>query len=70
MNEKTNILAPGQTIIDCGAAPGSWTQVAVQKSNADGKMSDQPQGFVIGVDLLNIYPIEVRSKFKFNFAKC
>lgn len=34
MNERFNILQPGQCVIDCGAAPGSWTQVAVEKTNA------------------------------------
>lgn len=53
------ILAPGQTVIDCGAAPGSWTQVAVTRTNADGKMPKKPKGFVIGIDLLNVYPMEV-----------
>lgn len=59
MNEKANILAPGKTVIDCGAAPGSWTEIAVEKTNSNGKNKRQPTGFVIGLDLLNIYPIEV-----------
>lgn len=54
-----NILAPGKTVIDCGAAPGSWTEIAVEKTNALGKDKRQPTGFVIGLDLLHIYPIEV-----------
>ena len=31
INQKFNILKPGYIVIDCGAAPGSWTQVATQK---------------------------------------
>lgn len=54
-----NILAPGQTVIDCGAAPGSWTEIAVDKTNSHGKNAELPQGFVIGIDKLSIYPIEV-----------
>lgn len=57
MNEKCHFLRPGQVILDCGAAPGSWTQIAAQKSNATGADPSQPQGFVIGIDLLQIYPI-------------
>lgn len=46
-------------IIDCGAAPGSWTQIAVKKSNANGEIANLPTGFVVGIDLLQIYPIKV-----------
>lgn len=59
INDKANIFAPGKTVVDCGAAPGSWTQIAVEKTNATGSDKRQPTGFVIGLDLLNIYPIEV-----------
>lgn len=59
IDQKTKFLAPGQVILDCGAAPGSWTQIAVQKSNANGKISNLPKGFVVGIDLLQIYPIKV-----------
>lgn len=59
INDKANILVPGKTVVDCGAAPGSWTQIAVEKTNANGKDKRHPAGFVIGLDLLNIYPIEV-----------
>lgn len=43
INEKFNILAKGQYIIDLGAAPGGWVQIAL--SHAKG-------GKVIGIDLL------------------
>ncbi|XP_031635911.1 rRNA methyltransferase 2, mitochondrial-like [Contarinia nasturtii] len=58
INEKTKILQPGQTVIDCGASPGSWTEIAVNETNANGKMKNKPKGFVIGIDLLSIHPIE------------
>lgn len=53
------ILQPGQTVIDCGASPGSWTQIAVAETNADGKQKNKPTGFVVGIDLQLIHPIEV-----------
>ncbi len=34
INEKAKILHPGQVVIDCGSAPGSWLQVAVKLTNA------------------------------------
>ncbi|CAK1547295.1 unnamed protein product [Leptosia nina] len=58
MNEKTNILQPGLTVVDLGASPGSWTQVAVQKTNADGSDSAKPKGMVLSIDKLQIFPIK------------
>lgn len=57
MNERFKFFTPGQTVIDCGAAPGSWTQVAVKMTNAHGK-TEQPKGTVVGIDLLPIYPVD------------
>ena len=40
MNEKYNqsiLLGPGAAILECGAAPGAWTQVAAEEVNAHGK---------------------------------
>lgn len=31
LDEKHRLLQPGAVVIDCGAAPGSWTQVAAEK---------------------------------------
>ena len=49
MDERYHLLKPGQKIIDLGAAPGGWSQYAVQKVG--------PKGRVIGIDLLDIDPI-------------
>ncbi|XP_073974193.1 mitochondrial rRNA methyltransferase 2 [Rhodnius prolixus] len=58
IDNKYKLLHPGQCILDCGAAPGSWTQVAVSKSNSDGKGTTKPRGMVIAVDILPILPVE------------
>lgn len=58
MNEKHRILRPGLRVLDCGAAPGAWSQVAVQRVNATGADPSSPVGFVLGVDLLHIHPLE------------
>lgn len=60
IDQKTNLLQPGQVILDAGAAPGSWTQIAVSKTNANGAQPNLPIGFVVSIDLLQIYPIKVR----------
>jgi 23S rRNA (uridine2552-2'-O)-methyltransferase len=58
INKKFNILQPGFYVVDCGAAPGSWTQIAVKLTNANGKMIHQQVGKVIAIDLLPIHHIE------------
>lgn len=58
IDDRFKILSPGQTVVDCGAAPGSWTQVAIQRVNADGHDETQPKGTVIAIDRLQLYPIE------------
>ncbi|KAF6202222.1 hypothetical protein GE061_004620 [Apolygus lucorum] len=58
INERFNILRPGQCVVDIGAAPGSWSQVAVSKTNSLGKDKTRPMGFVVGLDRLALYPVE------------
>lgn len=49
MNEKDHLLKPGMTVVDLGAAPGSWSAFAATKVGANGK--------VIAMDILPIEPI-------------
>ncbi|XP_038675422.1 rRNA methyltransferase 2, mitochondrial [Scyliorhinus canicula] len=58
IDDTHNILRPGISVIDCGAAPGAWSQVAVGRVNATGYDLDVPVGFVLGVDLLHIPPLD------------
>jgi len=52
IDEKYHLLRPGQRVVDLGAAPGGWAQVAARKvGSAAGK------GRVVGIDLLAIEPI-------------
>lgn len=36
IDDKFKILKPGYSVVDCGAAPGAWSQVAVQRVNSAG----------------------------------
>ncbi|XP_052628805.1 rRNA methyltransferase 2, mitochondrial isoform X3 [Harpia harpyja] len=56
IDDKFRILRPGLSVLDCGAAPGAWSQVAVERVNALDPAV--PTGFVLGVDLLRISPLE------------
>ncbi|KAI3359649.1 hypothetical protein L3Q82_014035 [Scortum barcoo] len=36
MDDRFKLLQPGHSVVDCGAAPGAWSQVAVQRVNSAG----------------------------------
>jgi len=46
LDQKFKILHPKQTVLDLGAAPGSWSQFASQQIG--------PEGRVLGVDLTEV----------------
>jgi 23S rRNA (uridine2552-2'-O)-methyltransferase len=53
IDEKYRLFKPGERIVDLGAAPGGWSQVAAAKTHAkDG------HGRVIAIDLLEMEAIE------------
>ncbi|XP_007525168.2 rRNA methyltransferase 2, mitochondrial [Erinaceus europaeus] len=58
LDDKYQLLRPGLRVLDCGAAPGAWSQVAVQRVNAAGADSGAAIGSVLGVDLLHISPLK------------
>src|SRR2546428_9209153 len=49
IDDKEKLLRPGAIVVDLGAAPGGWSQVAAA--------SVKPGGRVIAIDLLKIAPI-------------
>jgi len=49
IDDKYHILKPGQRIVDLGAAPGGWSQIAKRKVGDKGR--------VVGIDLLPIDPL-------------
>jgi len=48
INDRYRLFRPGQTVVDLGFAPGSWSQVAVDLT--------KPNGRVLGVDLIPVQP--------------
>ncbi|XP_054616631.1 rRNA methyltransferase 2, mitochondrial [Dunckerocampus dactyliophorus] len=58
IDDKFRLLQPGCCVVDCGAAPGAWSQVAVHRVNSAGTDSKLPSGTVIGIDLLNMHPLD------------
>tara|TARA_Y100001960_G_C14562125_1_gene771317 strand:+ start:300 stop:983 length:684 start_codon:yes stop_codon:yes gene_type:complete len=56
LDDQFHFLKPGGKIIDIGAAPGGWTQVAVTRTNSDASAKG-PIGKVVSIDLLDMEPI-------------
>ncbi len=48
INDKFKLIKRGATVVDLGAAPGGWLQVAKEVSG----------GFVLGIDIQKIAPLE------------
>jgi 23S rRNA (uridine2552-2'-O)-methyltransferase len=53
LDDKHKLLKPGERIIDLGAAPGGWSQVAAARVGPR-----EGRGRVIAIDLLEMDPIE------------
>ena len=52
LQQRYRLLRPGDAVVDLGAAPGGWLQVAANIVGQNGR--------VIGVDLQNIQPFQQR----------
>ncbi len=49
INERDHLLKPGMTVVDLGAAPGSWSQVAADIVGSKGR--------VVALDILPMDPL-------------
>ena len=50
IQRRSKLFRKGDTVLDLGAAPGGWSQVALDMVGPDGR--------VIGIDLAHITPLE------------
>jgi 23S rRNA (uridine2552-2'-O)-methyltransferase len=62
IDDKERLLKPGKRVVDLGAAPGGWSQIAAERVKAvDGK------GQVVAIDLLDMEPIAGVEFIKLDF---
>ena len=52
IEDKFHILKPGGKVVDLGAAPGGWSQIAAKRVGAAER-----RGRVVGIDLLPMDPV-------------
>jgi len=60
IDERDRILGPGMLVVDLGAAPGGWSQVAAKRVG--------PKGTVVAIDLLPVEPISGVTILQADFA--
>jgi len=53
LDDRYGLLKPGAVVVDLGAAPGGWTQIAAERVRA----ADARGGRVIAIDLLAMDPV-------------
>jgi 23S rRNA (uridine2552-2'-O)-methyltransferase len=53
LDDRFDFLAPGARVVDLGAAPGGWSQVAVERVKAGSPRG----GRVVGIDILEWDPV-------------
>jgi len=59
LDERFGLLKPGMRVLDLGAAPGGWTQVAVRGVGETGR--------VVGIDVLEMDPIPGATLLQLDF---
>ncbi len=60
IDQQDRIFRPGQVVVDLGAAPGGWAQLAASRVG--------PQGQVVAVDLLAMEPLPGVTALQADFA--
>ncbi|TCS71376.1 23S rRNA Um-2552 2'-O-methyltransferase [Sulfuritortus calidifontis] len=50
IDDRDRLFRPGLTVVDLGAAPGGWCQVAAERMKGQGR--------IVGLDLLEVAPID------------
>src|SRR5580700_7201847 len=59
VDDKYHVLKPGARVVDLGAAPGGWSEVAAQRAG--------PKGRIIALDILDMKPIAGVDFLKLDF---
>lgn len=59
LDERYKLIRPGARVVDLGAAPGGWTQVAVQRAGERGR--------VVAIDLLEMEPVRGATALRGDF---
>jgi 23S rRNA (uridine2552-2'-O)-methyltransferase len=64
LDDKYKFLKPGKIVLDLGAAPGGWTQGAVERTK-----STEKKPLVVAIDILPMSPINGATVLQLDFSK-
>jgi len=67
LDARFHVLKPGQRVVDLGAAPGGWTQIAVAATHADRAGKAGRAGRVVALDLLEMAPLAGATVLQLDF---
>ena len=62
IHDKYRFLKPGYSVVDLGAAPGGWSQIAAERTQSIGG-----RGQVIAIDILDMEPLAGVESAKLDF---
>ncbi|MGE0726100.1 MAG: RlmE family RNA methyltransferase [Alphaproteobacteria bacterium] len=62
LDDKLRFLKPGMAVVDLGAAPGGWTQVAIERVRAG-----RGPGKVVALDILEMDPVAGAATMQLDF---
>ena len=62
LDDRFGLITPGARVVDLGAAPGGWTQIAVERARAR-----EGRGRVVAVDLSPMEPIAGAESLQLDF---
>lgn len=68
LDDRFGFLKPGARVVDLGAAPGGWCQVAVTRVNALGA-GGRARGSVLGIDLQEMEPVAGAELHRLDFLE-
>ncbi len=63
LDDRYKLLKSGDSVVDLGAAPGGWTQIAIERVGAD-----KGKGQVLAVDILEMEPISGAQVMQLDFT--
>ncbi|MGA8359736.1 MAG: RlmE family RNA methyltransferase, partial [Xanthobacteraceae bacterium] len=63
IDDKYNVLKPGGRVVDLGAAPGGWSEIAARRVGA----MEAGNGRVVALDILDMKPIPGVEFLKLDF---
>lgn len=58
IDEVFRLIRPQDVVVDLGCAPGAWSQYVRRKQKESASRASAEQGMIVGVDLLEMEPIE------------